>query len=117
MAAAKTKKPRAIKKPAKPDDLKKISGVGGVLESKLNSMGVYKYSQIAVWKKEEIEWVDDYLSFKGRIEPLRLIKEGGVRTFVNITGCAGPDVCIGQVGNVLMIQKGVISPVHYCKWG
>ena len=68
MAEAKTKKPRAIKKPAKPDDLKKISGVGGVLESKLNSMGVYKYSQIAGWKKEEIDWVDDFLSFKGRIE-------------------------------------------------
>jgi predicted flap endonuclease-1-like 5' DNA nuclease len=68
MAESKTKKPRAIKKPATPDDLKKISGVGGVLETKLNSMGVYKYSQIAGWKKEEIDWVDDFLSFKGRIE-------------------------------------------------
>ena len=68
MAEAKAKKPRAVKKPAKPDDLKKISGVGGVLETKLNSMGVYKYSQIATWKKEETDWVDDFLSFKGRIE-------------------------------------------------
>ncbi len=68
MAEAKAKKPRVMKKPAKPDDLKKISGVGGVLEGKLNSMGVYKYSQIAAWNKSEIDWVDDYLNLKRRID-------------------------------------------------
>ena len=68
MAEAKAKKPKTIKKPASPDDLKKISGVGGVLEGKLNSLGIYRYSQIADWKKPEIIWVDDFLSFKGRIE-------------------------------------------------
>lgn len=77
-AAAKpaaTKKPKTIKKPASPDDLKRISGVGPKLEGMLNSVGVYKYQQIADWKKPEIEWVDDFLSFKGRIDRDGWIKQ------------------------------------------
>ena len=61
-------RPPGIKKPAKPDDLKLISGVGPKLESVLNGIGIYKYDQIAKWKKAEREWVDGYLKFKGRIE-------------------------------------------------
>lgn len=68
MAAVKAKKPQSMKKPKNPDDLKKISGVGGVIEGKLHKMGVYCFSQIAGWKKAEVDYVDDYLSFKGRIE-------------------------------------------------
>ena len=61
-------KPEAMKKPANVDDLKRISGVGPVLEKKLNGFGVYKYSQIAVWKKANVEWVDNFLNFPGRID-------------------------------------------------
>ena len=61
-------KPKAMRKPAKPDDLKRISGVGPKLEGVLNAAGIYRYSQIAQWKKSEIEWMDDFLNFKGRIE-------------------------------------------------
>lgn len=50
------------------DDLKKISGVGPVLEGKLNSLGIYHYSQIAAFTAEEIAQVDEVLNFKGRIE-------------------------------------------------
>ena len=50
------------------DDLKKISGVGPVLEKKLNSLGITQYAQIAKLTKAEIERVDEVLSFKGRIE-------------------------------------------------
>ena len=50
------------------DDLKAISGVGPALEKKLNELGVYTYDQIASWKKADIEWVDDQLKFRGRIE-------------------------------------------------
>ena len=50
------------------DDLKKISGVGPKLEEKLNGLGVYTYAQITEWGPAEIQWVDDHLSFKGRIE-------------------------------------------------
>ena len=51
-----------------PDDLKKISGVGPVLEGKLNDLGITKYAQVAAFTAEDIARVDDRLSFKGRIE-------------------------------------------------
>ncbi len=50
-----------------PDDLKKISGVGPVLEKKLHGLGIYHFSQIAAFTDEQIVQVDDALSFKGRI--------------------------------------------------
>ena len=50
------------------DDLKKISGVGPVLEKKLNDMGIYHYNQIAAFTPKEIAKVDTELNFKGRIE-------------------------------------------------
>jgi NADH-quinone oxidoreductase subunit E len=61
------RQPTSITKPRKPDDLKAISGIGPKLEVVLNGLGVWTYAQIAAWTKEEIAWVDDYLSFKGRI--------------------------------------------------
>lgn len=51
-----------------PDDLKKISGVGPVLEKKLNDLGITKFDQIASFSAEEIAKVDEVLNFKGRIE-------------------------------------------------
>lgn len=59
--------PTAIKKPRKPDDLKAILGIGPKLEQVLNGLGVWTYAQVAAWSPAEIAWVDDYLSFKGRI--------------------------------------------------
>jgi predicted flap endonuclease-1-like 5' DNA nuclease len=50
------------------DDLKRISGVGPVLEGKLNALGFYHFWQIAKWTRSEVDWVDGYLSFKGRID-------------------------------------------------
>lgn len=50
------------------DDLKKVSGVGPVIEQKLNDMGIYHYWQIAAFTPEDISVVDDSLNFKGRIE-------------------------------------------------
>ena len=52
----------------KADDLKKISGVGPKLEEKLHANGIFHYDQIAAWTADEIAYVDDQLSFKGRIE-------------------------------------------------
>lgn len=52
----------------KADDLKKISGVGPKLEALLNKNGVFHFDQIAAWSQEEIAYMDDQLSFKGRIE-------------------------------------------------
>lgn len=50
------------------DDLKKISGVGPVLEQKLNDLGIYTFAQIANFSAEDIANVDERLNFKGRIE-------------------------------------------------
>ena len=61
------RQPKSMPKPKKADDLKAISGIGPKLEKVLNELGVWTYAQIAAWTREEIAWVDDYLSFKGRI--------------------------------------------------
>lgn len=50
------------------DDLKKISGVGPVLEKKLNALGVTTFAQVAALSRDDIEKLDDALSFKGRID-------------------------------------------------
>ncbi|MFQ6552300.1 50S ribosomal protein L21 [Aestuariibius insulae] len=52
----------------KADDLKKISGVGPALEKKLHANGVFHFDQIMAWGPEEVAYMDDQLSFKGRIE-------------------------------------------------
>ncbi len=73
-AAAKPKKEEAAVEAlfeapkGKADDLKKISGVGPVLEKKLNALGITKYSQIAEFSDEDIQKVDEVLNFKGRIQ-------------------------------------------------
>jgi large subunit ribosomal protein L21 len=51
-----------------PDDLKKISGVGPKLEGLLHENGVFHFDQIMEWGPAEIAFMDDKLSFKGRIE-------------------------------------------------
>jgi NADH-quinone oxidoreductase subunit E len=85
-------RPAAVEKPAQPDDLKLISGVGPVLEKKLNDLGIYTYKQVAAWKKAEREWVDGYLSFKGRIErddwvkQAKALAKGGRDEYVRVFG-------------------------------
>jgi len=51
----------------KPDDLKKIPGIGPALERKLNAVGVTRYDQFANLSDEEINKVDEALNLKGRI--------------------------------------------------
>ncbi|WP_232823091.1 NADH:ubiquinone oxidoreductase [Oceanibium sediminis] len=52
----------------KPDDLKKIKGVGPKLEQVLNGLGVYHFDQIASWSDDEVAWVDENIEgFKGRV--------------------------------------------------
>lgn len=60
------------------DDLKLLKGVGPKLEQTLNALGVYHFDQVASWRKKEIEWVDDKLKFKGRIERDDWIKQAKV---------------------------------------
>jgi predicted flap endonuclease-1-like 5' DNA nuclease len=51
----------------KPDDLTQIGGIGPKIQDVLNSLGIFHFDQIAEWNPENIAWVDEYLSFTGRI--------------------------------------------------
>lgn len=57
------------------DDLKLISGVGPVLEGKLNALGITQFAQVAAFKKADITKVDEVLNFRGRIERDEWIKQ------------------------------------------
>lgn len=50
------------------DDLKRIRGIGPVNEKALNTLGIFKFSQIAAWTPANVDWVEASLSFPGRIE-------------------------------------------------
>lgn len=63
--------------PSEIDDLKEINGVGPKLEEKLNSIGIYRFEQIANWTEENVAEFDELLSFKGRIERDEWIKKAG----------------------------------------
>lgn len=71
-APAKLNGDGAFKPLSKPDgdadDLKKISGVGPVLEEKLNGLGIFHYRQIAELSVAAIAEIDEALAFKGRID-------------------------------------------------
>jgi small subunit ribosomal protein S1 len=49
------------------DDLKQIKGVGPVLEGKLNDAGIYHFWQVAALKVDQIEALEEEMSFPGRI--------------------------------------------------
>lgn len=51
----------------KPDDLKKIKGIGQKTESALNDLGIYHFDQIAAWTAAHIEWLEGRIAVKGRI--------------------------------------------------
>jgi predicted flap endonuclease-1-like 5' DNA nuclease len=63
-------KPTLLTEPRKggKDNLQLIKGVGKVLEGVLNETGIYHFDQIANLTKEEISWLDNSMSFPGRIE-------------------------------------------------
>ena len=62
------KRPLSLTAPeGSPDDLTRIKGIGPKLSAKLNELGIYHFRQIAHWDEDEAAWVDEYLSFKGRV--------------------------------------------------
>ena len=74
-------------KSAEVDDLKRVRGVGVLIEKKLNSMGVTSYRQIANWSGADIDRVSQVLDFRGRIErenwveQARILSAGGQTEF------------------------------------
>lgn len=74
------RRPSSIERPAAPDDLKAISGIGPKLEKVLNDLGIWTWGQVAAWDKAEIAWMDDHLGFKGRIDRDAWIEQARTRS-------------------------------------
>ncbi|MGV3552761.1 NADH-quinone oxidoreductase subunit E [Rhizobium sp.] len=85
-------RPKGIDKPATPDDLKLISGVGPKIEGILHGLGIYTYAQVAGWQENERNWVDGYLNFKGRIDrddwvrQAKALADGGEAEYIRVFG-------------------------------
>jgi predicted flap endonuclease-1-like 5' DNA nuclease len=69
------------------DDLKRIRGIGVLIEKRLNAAGVTTYEQIASWGADDIERISMMLDFKERIqkenwvEQARILAAGGFTEF------------------------------------
>ena len=72
---------------AKPDDLKRIRGIGVLIEKRLNALGITTYAEIANWNSADIDRISQTLEFKGRIEReswvehARILASGGQTEF------------------------------------
>ena len=55
-------------------------------------LGIYKFEQIASWKKNQREWVDAYLNFRGRIDrddwvkQAKALAKGGEAEYIRVFG-------------------------------
>ena len=70
--------PRGLlsERPTEVDDLKKIKGVGKVMERVLNEKGIYLFHQLAALDAQEIAWVNDAIeAFPGRIQRDRWVEQ------------------------------------------
>lgn len=54
--------------PPMKDDLKRISGIGTILEQKLHELGIYTYDQIMAWDDANVAEVSRLLGFHDRIQ-------------------------------------------------
>ena len=85
-AARRRAKPIFAAPEGEPDDLKRITGVGPVLEQKLRDLGVTKFDQIADFNDEDIEKIDRALNVKGRVAHARLGRPGRALVGRHLTG-------------------------------
>jgi NADH-quinone oxidoreductase subunit E len=69
VSSGKPQQPKGIAAPrsGKPDNLRRVSGIGPKIERTLHGLGYFHFDQIASWTPDEVRWVDEHLKFKGRI--------------------------------------------------
>jgi NADH-quinone oxidoreductase subunit E len=85
-------KPLFEKQEGPADDLKLISGVGPVLEGKLNAIGITKWSQVATMTPDQITALESSLNFKGRVardnwlQQAYVLARGGVEEYRKVFG-------------------------------
>ncbi|MEM9330985.1 MAG: hypothetical protein AAGA53_06640 [Pseudomonadota bacterium] len=78
VSKSKPAKAKTASAPKVQDDLKRIKGIGPQNESRLKSIGVTTYAQIAAWSKGEQKEIGERLSFPGRIEREDWVKQAKV---------------------------------------
>jgi len=92
---AKRPKGLAAARDGKADKLQRISGIGAKIEKTLHSLGYFHYDQIAGWSPDEVQWVDEHLRFKGRIDrenwipQSKLLADGDDEKFAELYGSGG----------------------------
>ena len=79
------RRPAGMERPAEPDDLKMISGIGPKTEEMLHALGIYTFAQIASWDDAQRHWVggierDDWIG------QARALAEGGEEEYVRVFG-------------------------------
>jgi predicted flap endonuclease-1-like 5' DNA nuclease len=93
-AVSRPKRPQGLAAPRgdTPDNLQRISGIGPKLEKTLHDLGFYHYDQIAGWDQTEVDWINEHLRFRGRvereqwIEQARLLAQGEEERFGQVYG-------------------------------
>lgn len=69
------------------DDLKRIRGIGVLIEKRLRAMGYGSYEQVGSWTQSDVDRVSQQLDFRGRIErenwieQARILAAGGQTEF------------------------------------
>jgi predicted flap endonuclease-1-like 5' DNA nuclease len=62
----------------KPDNLTLINGIGNAIEKKLNSLGVFRFEQIAAWTSEQADKFSLEVGFPGRVKRENWIGEAKI---------------------------------------
>ncbi len=57
------------------DDLRQIKGIGPKIAGILDELGIRRFDQIAAWTPENVDWVNERLKFKGRVEREQWIEQ------------------------------------------
>jgi len=76
-------------RPDSVDDLKRIKGIGAVIEDTLNDLGIYQFNQISQWNHDNVTWVENFIAFPGRIgredwiNQAQTLSVGGTTEFAN----------------------------------
>jgi predicted flap endonuclease-1-like 5' DNA nuclease len=79
--------PTTIDSQSAGDDLKRIRGIGVLIEKRLRAMGFSSYEQIGSWTQSDVDRVNQQLDFRGRverenwIEQARILAAGGQTDF------------------------------------
>ena len=96
-AAVAKKAAPATAKPAsgKPDNLRRLIGIGPANEKLLKAQGVTSFAQIAAWTAADIKRIEDVMNFDGRIarerwiEQAKLLAAGNEKEFAKQFPTAG----------------------------